>query len=60
MANKITDGLNANQRYEAKMKKFQIKLNIEKDKDIIAHLDLQPSKQAYVKDLIRKDIVSKK
>lgn len=60
MKNKITDGLNAYQRYEAKMKKFQIKLNLVKDKDIIEHLDSKPSKQAYVKDLIRKDIVSKK
>ncbi|MCM1556770.1 MAG: hypothetical protein NC087_04470 [Anaeroplasma bactoclasticum] len=60
MSNKIQDGHNAKKRYEAKMKKLQIQLNIEKDKDIIFHLEKKPSKQAYVKDLIRKDIVSSK
>ena len=56
MAEKINDGMNAKERYEAKMVKVQIRLNAETDKDIIVFLDSVPSKQAVIKELIRKEI----
>lgn len=56
MAEKINDGLNAKTRYAAKMKKVQIELHKEKDLDIIEFLEAVPSKQAFIKDLIRREI----
>ncbi len=35
---------------------FRMKLNLHTDADIIAYLDKQPSKQGYIKQLIREDI----
>ena len=60
MAEKINDGMNAKSRYEAKMKKVQIELHKENDKDIIEFLETVPSKQAFIKQLIRKEIEKKK
>lgn len=56
MAEKINDGMNAKTRYEAKMIKLQIRLNTETDNDIIEFLETVPSKQALIKELIRKEI----
>lgn len=44
-------------KYDQKSsKKYGMKLNVKTDADIIAHLEKQPSFQAYVKALIRNDI----
>lgn len=56
MAEKINDGMNAKTRYEAKMIKLQIRLNTETDNDIIDFLETVPSKQALIKELIRKEM----
>lgn len=56
MAEKINDGMNAKTRYEAKMIKVQIRLNTETDGDIIDFLETVPSKQALLKELIRREI----
>lgn len=37
-------------------KQILLKLNIKTDEDILAWLDSQPSKQGYIKQLIRNDI----
>ena len=59
MAEKINDGMNAKERYEAKMIKLQIRLNTETDADIIAFLETLPSKQAFIKEIIREKIIKK-
>ena len=41
---------------EKKSKFYSLKFNIEKDSDIIEQLEKQPSKLAYIKQLIREDI----
>ena len=41
---------------ENKSKFYSLKFNIEKDSDIIEQLEKQPSKLAYIKQLIREDI----
>ena len=41
---------------KANTKKIVLKLNIHKDNDIFTRLDEVPSKQGYIKTLIRKDI----
>lgn len=54
----------AQKRYEEKLRKAGIKrrkqfffsLHVEKDKDLIARLEAQPSKAAYLKKLIGEDI----
>lgn len=47
----------AQERYDAKTaKKYGFKLNKRTDADIIAKLDSVPSKQGYIKALIRADI----
>lgn len=33
-----------------------VRLNLNRDKDILAKLDIVPSKSGYIKKLIRKDI----
>lgn len=44
-------------RYDAKAtRRYGLKLNLNTDADIIAHLEKQPSMQGYIKDLIRKDM----
>ena len=40
----------------ANTKSFLLKLNKKTDADIIAHLDQQPNKLAYLKKLIREDM----
>lgn len=42
--------------YNKKITKVQIELISPQDDDIIEKLSEQPSKQAYIKELIRKDI----
>lgn len=37
-------------------KSFNLTVNTETEKDIIEQLQKQPNKQAYIKELIRKDI----
>ena len=58
MANKTSDAqIRASQKYNSKATKtILIRLNIEKDKDIIAHLDGQKSMMGYIKSLIRQDM----
>lgn len=56
MQNRPNDGMNAKQRYESKMKKMQIELHKEKDADIIEFLETVPSKQAFIKEIIREKI----
>lgn len=46
----------AKARYNAKATKVQVELISPQDDDIIEKLKNQPSKQAYIKELIRKDI----
>ena len=38
---------------------MQVRLNNSTDKDILTHLETVPSKQGYIKDLIRADMESK-
>lgn len=37
-------------------KRVYIKLNKNKDSDILSYLDSKPNKQGYIKELIRKDM----
>lgn len=45
----------ANRNYKRKIARLYIELYLS-DQDIIDHLDAQPKKQTYIKDLIRKDM----
>lgn len=47
-----------NQREYDKLhtRRYQLKLNIETDRDIIEKLDIVKSKQGYIKECIRKDL----
>lgn len=56
MNDKLNDGMNAKQRYNAKLKKLTIELNTDIDQDIINYLETVGSKQGYIKALIRNDI----
>ena len=56
MQNRPNDGMNAKQRYESKMIKLQIRLNTDTDADIIEFLETVPSKQAFIKEIIREKI----
>lgn len=47
-------------KYEAKSRHFMIRLNLEKDGDIIEWLDQQASGNAAIKALIRQNISRKK
>lgn len=40
-------------------KGLYLKLHLVNDKDILDHLDKQPSKQGYIKEVIRKDMKKK-
>lgn len=40
-------------------KRLDIQLHTEKDKDIIAFLEDKPSKQGFIKDLIRRELKAK-
>ena len=44
---------------KAYIRRYGLKLNINTDADIIAHLDKQSSMQGYIKQLIRQDIEAK-
>lgn len=46
----------AQSRYDAKQRKVMIRLDTIQDADLIAHIEAQPSMQAYIKRLIREDI----
>ena len=49
--------LRAGYKYDkANTKQIHLKLNRRTDKDVLARLDEVPSKQAYVKRLIREDL----
>lgn len=49
--------LRAQRRYDAKnTRQVHIKLNLRTDKDVLERLDGVPSKQGYIKGLIRRDI----
>lgn len=51
--------LKAQDKYDkANTKKFCLKLNLSTDKDVIKKLDEVPSKQGYIKGLIRADIAN--
>lgn len=53
----ITDKYNPQKKYDkANTKSFTLKLNKKYDEDIIKKLDLEKNIQAYIKELIRKDI----
>ena len=58
MANKTSDAqIKASQKYNAKATKtVLIRLNLEKDKDIIKNLEEQESMMGYIKRLIRTDM----
>lgn len=56
---KISDGLTNRERYLKKIKKVQIEINTESEKDIYEQLEKVPSKATYIKDLIRADIAKK-
>ena len=46
----------AKAKYGSGIKKLQIELSLTKDADLIQKLSEQPSKQKYIKELIRKDL----
>ena len=49
----------AQRKYDsANCKFYHLKLNLKTDKDVIAKLDSVPSKQDYIRQLIRKDLAA--
>jgi hypothetical protein len=49
----------ASAKYDKKnTKQMVLKLNLNTDADILAHLETRQNKQGYIKDLIRKDLES--
>lgn len=46
----------AQARYDVRQRKVTIRLDAEADADLIAAIEAQPSMQAYIKELIRKDL----
>ena len=49
--------LKAKERYDlSHTRQIKLKLNINTDKDILEKLDSVPSKQGYIKQLIRADL----
>ena len=49
--------IKAQKRYDAaNTQQVHLKLNLRTDKDVLARLDEVPSKQGYIKGLIRADI----
>ena len=58
MPKKTSDAqIRASQKYNSKATKtILLRLNLERDKDIIDHLDKQKSMMGYIKELIRKDM----
>ena len=50
----------AQAKYDAKAtRKYNFKFNLKNDADIIEKLDSVPSKQGYIKELIRADLARK-
>lgn len=49
----------AKKKYREKGKRFSVEF-YPTEADLIAHLEAQPRKQTYIKDLIRKDLQTKK
>ena len=50
----------ANRKYEAEnTRQVHLKLNRRTDEDVLEKLDSVPSKQGYIKDLIRADLAKK-
>lgn len=45
----------AKNKYRKKTKRLTIDFSM-KDSDLIAHIEKQPQKQTYIKELIRKDM----
>lgn len=43
-------------RYDSRQRKVMVRFDTEADADLIAALEAQPSMQAYIKELIRKDL----
>ena len=58
MANKTSEAqIRASQKYNSKATKtILVRLNLEKDKDIIKNLEEQESMMGYIKRLIREDM----
>ena len=57
MATKYQSQIKASAKYnKANVRQIGLALNMKKDQDIFDHLDKKPSKQKYLKDLIREDI----
>lgn len=53
----MTDKYAPQKRYKAKkIKKLNVDLNVDTDKDIIEYLDSVPNKAKLIKQLIREDI----
>lgn len=51
------DGMTAKERYDARTAvRISLKLNRRTDADVLQRLDEVPSKQGYIKELIREDI----
>lgn len=60
-ASQTSDKMTAKERYDARTAvRISLKLNKGTDADILQRLDEVPSKQGYIKELIREDIVSDK
>lgn len=55
---KRTETQRVNEWSKVNTKGFYLKLNKEKDSDIISWMDGQKNKQGYIKDLIRADILA--
>lgn len=55
---KRTETQRVNEWSKVNTKGFYLKLNKEKDSDIISWMDSQKNKQGYIKDLIRADILA--
>ena len=47
----------AKTKYNSGVQKVQIELSLTKDADLLQKLSEQPSKQKYIKELIRKDLI---
>ena len=55
---KKTETQRVNAWSKVNTKGFYLKLNKEKDSDIISWMDVQKNKQGYLKELIRADILA--
>lgn len=54
---KRSDALSkAQAKYDGRQRKILVRLDAAADADLIAHIEAQPSMQAYIKRLIREDM----